>query len=110
MPLGGADHAELVTGGHAVEVIHFADDGFEADVAFVDEFVPVEGVDDFEVAFAEFDEFLLEFALDAADAPGFEGGEVLGDDSGGESRGGVGQEGGALFAGFQGGVDGVNGS
>ena len=49
-------------------------------------------------------------ALGAVGAWGVEVGGVLGDEAGGEPGGGVGEEGGALVAGFESGVDGVNGS
>lgn len=96
----GVDHGEHVSPAGPVEVVGLADDGFEVDVGFVGEFVPVEVVDGGDVLLADFDELLLEVAFDLGDAAGFEVGEVVGGDGGGEGGRGVGEKGlGGLFFG-----------
>ncbi len=79
-PLIGSDHGEGVFAPNTVEVVALADDGFEVDVGFVDELVPVEVLDGGDVFLAHLEELLLEVALDLADATGFESGKVVGDD------------------------------
>lgn len=92
-PLVGSDHGEDVLLAHAVEVVGFADGGFELDVGLVDELVPVEVLDGGDVFPAHFLELVAEVFFDLAEAAGFEGGEVVGDDPGAEGGDGVGHEG-----------------
>lgn len=63
-PLVGRDHGEDVFSANAVEVVGFADGGFEVDVGFVDELVPIEVLDGGDVFLAHLEELLLEVALD----------------------------------------------
>lgn len=67
-PLIGRDHGEGVFSANAIEVVGFANSGFEVDVCFVDELVPVEVLDGGDVFLAHLDKLLLEVALDLADA------------------------------------------
>ncbi len=66
-------------------MIDLAADGLKTKVAFVDELVPVERVDHLHVALLDFDHLLLQHALGTGDAAGFEAGEILRDDLGGQS-------------------------
>jgi hypothetical protein len=65
------DHAEVVFSIDLVEVVALADDRFEAKLCLVDQLVPIEGINDLQVALPQFDEFLLEFTLHLGDASRF---------------------------------------
>ena len=67
-PLVGSDHGQGVFASNGIEVVGLADDGFEVDVGFVDELVPVEVLDGGDVFLAHLDKLLLEVAFDLADA------------------------------------------
>jgi hypothetical protein len=54
----------------SIEVVALADDGLEAELRLIDKLVPIEGINDLQVALPQFDEFLLELALHLGDAPG----------------------------------------
>lgn len=67
-PLVGSNHGEGVFIPDGIKVVGLADHGFEIDVGFVDELVPIEVLDGGDVFLAHLDELLLEVALDLADA------------------------------------------
>ena len=92
-PLLGGDHGEGVFSANTVEVVDLANNRLEVDIGFVDELVPVEVFDGGDVFLPHLDELLLKVAFDLADATGFEGREVVGDDFGTEGRDRVGHEG-----------------
>jgi hypothetical protein len=79
-PLIGSDHGKDVFLTDAIEVVSLAHDGFELDIGLINELVPVEVFDGADVLLPHFGEFLMEVTLDLAEAAGFEGGEIIGDD------------------------------
>jgi hypothetical protein len=74
------------------QVVKLANDGFETEVGLADDLVPVEGINDAKVFFAQLNELLLQVTLDAGDAAAFEVGEVLRDDFGTQPGGGIMEE------------------
>jgi hypothetical protein len=86
MPLFGFDHAEMAFSTYVVEMVNLAADGFEAELALIDELVPVKGVDHLHAALLDFDHFLLQLTFNSGDTTRFEIREVLRDDFGGQTR------------------------
>lgn len=92
MPALRFDHAQVVLSLHLVKVITLANDRFEPETSLIDQFVPIEGIDDLEVSLTQLNELLLQFSLHPRDAAAFEIGQILRDDFGPETRARVMQE------------------
>ena len=76
-----------------VEVVELTDDWFEVNICFVEELVPIELVDGFDVLLPHFDELLLEFTLNLTNASSFEVRQIIGDDLGAQGRNRIRHEG-----------------
>ena len=91
-PFVRRDHGEEAAAAHFVEVVGLADDWLELDVCLIDELVPIEVVDGFQVNFPDFLEFLLQIPLDLGNPAGFEGSQIVRHDRRAECGNRVGQK------------------